>query len=266
MKKSIFAMAALVLSAFTMQSSEMNLPSSTNNAFSVGEKLKYRVSYGIMDAGEAELEVKSTPKKGAGRELFHVVGKGRSLGAFNAFFKVEDVYESYIDKKGVFPWFFVRRVSEGGYKMSQDYTFKQDKLKVDNGAGKSFNTPEAIQDMLSCFYYSRTLDYSGMKVGDIKEFKVFMDDEIWPLKIKYVGEEVIHIRKGKFNCKKFLPVVIKGRVFASENDCNFWVTNDENRIPVLVRAKIKVGTIKMQLVEWSGIKHEINMVKEKKKK
>jgi hypothetical protein len=260
MKKSIFIGIAFALCAFT-KGSEIILPTTTNNAFAVGEKLKYRVTYGIMDAGEATLEVKNTTKKGEGRELIHVVGKGRSLGAFNAFFKVDDTYESYIDKKGIFPWFFVRRVNEGGYKMSQDYTFKQDKAKVDNGAGKTFVTPEGIQDMLSCFYYSRTIDYSGMKVGEIKEFKVFMDDEIWPLKIKFVGDEVIHIRKGKFNCKKFLPVVIKGRVFANENDCSFWVTNDGNRIPIFVRAKIKVGVIKMHLVDWSGIKHEINMVK-----
>jgi hypothetical protein len=188
-------------------------------------------------------------------------GTGRTLGGFNTFFKVNDVYESYIDKKGVFPWQFVRRVDEGGHKVTQDYTFKHDKLKVNNGKGKEFTVPLAIQDMVSSFYYARTLDFKKMKVGDVVEFKCFMDDEIWPLKIKFVGDEVIHIRKGKFNCKKFVPVVQKGRYFESENDVNFWVTNDENRIPIFIRAKIPVGTVKLHLVEWEGLKHEINKVK-----
>lgn len=242
-------------------SDQVSYPNANNKAFQAGEKLRYRVTYGFVDAGEAILEVNSTTKKGNGRDMLHMKGTGRTLGGFNAFYKVNDVYESYVDKKGIFPWYFVRRVDEGGYKLSQDYTFKHDKQKVNNGNGKEFTIPMAIQDMVSSFYYARTLDFKNMKVGDIVEFKCFMDDEIWPLKIKFVGDEVIHIRKGKFNCKKFVPVVQKGRYFESENDVNFWVTNDENRIPILVRAKIPVGTVKLHLVEWEGIKHELNKVK-----
>lgn len=260
--KTLITLGSLcLLTLFLTSSSGVTYPTVNNKAFQVGEKLRYRVTYGFMDAGEAIMEVKSTTKKGANRDLLHMKGTGRTLGGFNAFFKVNDVYESYVDKKGLFPWYFVRRVDEGGHKINQDYTFKHDKLKVNNGAGKEFTIPMAIQDMVSSFYYARTVDFSKMKVGDTFEFKCFMDDEIWPLKIKFVGDEVIHIRKGKFNCKKFIPVVQKGRYFESENDLNFWITNDENRIPILVRAKIPVGTVKLHLVEWEGLKHELNKVK-----
>lgn len=262
MKKCLIGIGLIGLVFGMTSSSVTSYPAVNNTAFQVGEQLRYRITYGFMDAGEAVLEVKSTTKKGAdGRELVHLKGTGRTLGGFNAFYKVHDVYESYVDKKGVFPWYFVRRVDEGGYKLSQDYAFKQDKYKVDNGEGKEFKVPMGIQDMVSSFYYARTLDFKNMKVGDVVEFKCFMDNEIWPLKIKFVGNEVIHIRKGKFNCKKFVPVVQKGRYFESENDVNFWVTDDNNRIPILVRAKIPVGTVKMHLVEWEGLKHELNKVK-----
>jgi hypothetical protein len=262
MKKCLIGIGMIGLFFSMTSSSVTSYPAVNNTAFQVGEQLRYRITYGFMDAGEAVLEVKSTTKKGAdGRELVHLKGTGRTLGGFNAFYKVHDVYESYVDKKGVFPWYFVRRVDEGGYKLAQDYAFKQDKNKVDNGAGKEFKIPMGIQDMVSSFYYARTLDFKNMKVGDVVEFKCFMDNEIWPLKIKFVGNEVIHIRKGKFNCKKFVPVVQKGRYFESENDVNFWVTDDNNRIPILVRAKIPVGTIKMHLVEWEGLKHELNKAK-----
>lgn len=257
MKKFAYFFGLVGFVVVMTSTTEVTYPTVTNKAFQAGEKLRYRVTYGFMDAGEAVMEVKTTTKKGANRELLQATGTGKTLGGFNAFYKVNDKYETYLDKKGIFPWFFVRRVDEGGYKINQDYTFNHDKYKVNNGKGKEFKIPIGIQDMISSFYYARTLDFKNMKKGKTFEFKCFMDDEIYNLKIKYVGDEVISIRKGKFNCHKFVPVVQTGRYFKSEDDVNFWVTNDDNKIPVLVKAKIPVGVVKMHLVEWSGLKNEL---------
>lgn len=235
-------------------STKVFYPAAKTKSFTSGEMLRYRVSYGLMDAGEAVLTVKETRRKGAdARPLYHVRGEGRTLGAFNWFFKVEDVYESYIDKEGAFPWYFVRDINEGGYTKKQNYQFHQDKQKVKTQDGKEFKVPMGVKDMISSFYYARTLDFDNMKPGQITEFRVFMDDEVWPLKIRYVGKETIKIRKGKFETLKFRPVVQEGRYFNNEEDVEFWVTNDANRIPVLVKAKIAVGSIRMHLVEWDGL-------------
>ncbi len=261
MKKLIFLASAVILGIGLKSSTTATLPTTTNTAFQVGEKLRYRITYGFVDAGEAVIEVKSTTKKGTGnRELLHCKGTGKTLGGFNAVFKVNDLYESYIDKKGIFPWLFVRRVDEGGYKISQDYAFKQDKLKVNNGK-KDFTATSGIQDMISSFYYARTLNFKNAKKGQTFEFKCFMDDVTWNLKIKYVGDENITIRKGKYKCRKFVPVVQTGRYFKSEEDVNFWVTADDNSIPVMIKAKIPVGVVKLHLVDWSGVKKELVKVK-----
>jgi hypothetical protein len=257
MKKGLI-IAGLAFAGLSMTSSDAVVyPTVSNNSFQAGEKLRYRITYGFVDAGEAVLEVKTTTKKGAGsRELLHVKGTGRTLGGFNAVYRVSDTYESYIDKKGVFPWQFVRRVDEGGYKINQDYAFKQDKAKVNNGS-KDFAVPVGVQDMISSFYYARTFNFKSAKKGQVYEFKCFMDDQTWPLKMKYIGDEVISIRKGKFKCHKFQPVVQKGRYFKSEDDLQFWITADDNHIPVLIKAKIPVGSVKLHLVEWSGLKHDL---------
>lgn len=260
--KKVLLIAALGLVGISFTTSETALPVRKNDSFQIGEKLRYRVTYGLMDAGEAIIEVKQTNKKGAqGQPLLHAVGTGRTLGAFSLFYRVNDRYETYLDEKGIFPWYFVRRVEEGNYRLAQDYRFDQHKKKVDNGKGKTFDVPIAVQDMISSFFYARTLDFKNMKVGDISEFNCFMDDEVYPLKIKYVGTEEIKIRKGKFRCMKFVPVVQKGRYFESEDDVNFWVTDDKNRIPLLVKAKIPVGIVKLHLVEWEGLKHDLAIVK-----
>ena len=237
-------------------------PSVTNSSFKVGEKLRYRVTYGFVDAGEAKIELKTTSRKGGGRALYHAVGTGKTLGGFNAFYRVRDTYESYIDQKSIMPWLFLRDVDEGGFKINQRYTFKQNLKKVSNGE-KDFDITMGMQDMISAFYKARTLNFKGMKPGKTFSFKCFMDDEIFKMKIKYVGDETIKIRKGKFKCHKFVPIVQEGRYFEDEEDVQFWITADKNKIPVLVKAKIPVGTVKLHLVEWSGLKNTLSSKIEK---
>jgi len=228
-----------------------------HNAFKAGEKLTYRMHYGIIDAGEAILEVKKTDKKVKGRSLLHVVGAGRTLGAFNWVFKVRDRYESYIDSEGVFPWMFIRRVDEGGYKINQDYIFKQDDLKVKTQDKKEYDVPGGIQDMLSSFYYARTLDYKNAKVNQEFAMDMFIDNEVFPFKIKYLGTETIKTRKGKFECIKLRPLMMKGRVWEDEESMTIWVTNDNNKVPVLMETKISVGAVKATLTGWEGLSSPI---------
>jgi hypothetical protein len=230
-----------------------------NNAFKVGEKLTYRLHYGIIDAAQATLEVKKVDKKVNKRSLLRVVGKGKSIGSFNWFFKVDDRYESYIDEKGMFPWVFLRRVNEGGYKINQDYTFIQSKGKVKEGA-KEYKAPTNVQDMISSYYYARTLDFSNAKKGDVFEFNSFVDGEVFPLKIKFLGKEKVKIRKGKFNALKFSPVVQVDRIFKEEDDLQVWISDDENKIPLLAKAKILIGSIKMELTEYEGLIHDISKI------
>ena len=228
-----------------------------NKSFQVGEKLTYRLHYGMIDAGEAVLEVKATDKKINGRELLHVVGTGRSLGTFNWFFKVQDRYETYLDKQAMFPWVFIRRVHEGGYEVSQDYTFFQHKQKVNNGK-KDYGVPANVQDMISSYYYARTLDFSNAKIGDIFEFDSFVDEEVWKLKIKYLGKETIKIRNGKYKCLKFCPIIQTGRIFKKEEDLTVWISDDLNKIPLLAKANILVGSIKMEVTDYQGLRNPIS--------
>ncbi len=232
-----------------------------NKAFKPGEKLVYRLTYGFMDAGEATLTVDETDKEVRGRKLWRVRGIGKTISAFEWFYKVNDRYESYVDAEGLFPWLFVRRVNEGGYIINQDYTFYQHQNKVDNGAGKKFDVPHMVQDMISSFYYARTLDYSKAKVGDKFLVNIFLDDELYPTSIKFLGKEIVKTRTGKYRCLKFAPVVKEGRVFNSEEDLTVWITDDGNKIPIMAKASLKVGSMKMHLVSWDGLSNAMSEVK-----
>ncbi len=228
-----------------------------HSAFEVGEYLRFRLHYGMVDAGEAELTIHPSPKKFKGRDAYHIVGKGRTLGAFNWFYKVNDTYETYLDQHGAFPWEFVRDIREGGYTKYQNYQFHQDRAAVITHKGDTFGSLDFAQDMLSAFYYARTFDFSNVKEGDIFTIPTFVDEENYPLQIKFIGREVLKSRTGKYECLKFVPVLQKGRVFKDENDMIVWVTDDENKIPILAKAKVLVGSIKMELVEYKNIRNPL---------
>ena len=229
-----------------------------NKAFQDGEFLKYKLAYGIMNAGEATLEAKKVKKKIQNRDILHIVGRGYSISAFDWFFKVRDKYETYLDDEGVFPWLFVRRIEEGGYKKEQDYKFFQDKGKVvDVRKEKEYKVPHGVQDMISSFYYARTIDYSNAKRDEVFEFESFVDGEVYPIRIKYAGLKTIKVDAGKFECMVFHPAVQEGRIFKEDYDLTVYITNDENKIPILAKAKVLVGSIRMELIDYKNLANPI---------
>jgi Protein of unknown function (DUF3108) len=231
-----------------------------NTAFRAGEKIVFRLHYGMINAGTATITVEDSKYNFGDREAYHIVGEGNSIGSFDWFFKVRDHYETYVDKQGIFPYRFIRSTDEGGYKIFQDYTFHPQKHAYNNTKGESYLTPDFAQDMLSAFYYARTLDLANLKKGEILTVMTVVDDEIYPLKMKYLGKETITVDVGKFNCLRFAPVVQKGRVFKKEEDLSVWITDDANHIPILAKAKLMVGSVKMELTSYSGIANQIAQV------
>ena len=264
MKKSFsFIVAAFI--GFALQA--QTLRTVNNTAFKRGESLRYKVYYdailtGKVNAGEAELDVKNEDKLIDNRSTYHVVGLGLSKGAFNLFFKVVDRYESYIDEQSLIPWLSIRRVNEGGYKISQDVTFNQFKniaSALDNNSKETRNikVTENMQDIISALYYARTLDISDAKIGQEFPIKFFLDDTTYTSKIIYEGKEYVTVGLGKFRCLKFKPMVAMGNIFKDPYPMTLWITDDKNHIPLLAESAIIVGKVKLELINYSGLANEL---------
>lgn len=236
------------------------LPVINNEAFKRGELLTFRMHYGIIEAGVATLGITEEEKEIAGRKTYHVIGLGQSKGAFDLFFKVRDRYETYIDDKSIVPWIFLRHVNEGGYKIDQSYVFNHYSEKVNVGEGEMFNIEPNMQDMLSAFYAARNLDLGAAKPGEVYAINCFMDKEVWPLKIKFIGRETITTDLGTFKCLKYRPIMQQGRIFKREEDLNIWITDDKNHIPILGQADVLVGSIKAELKSYKGLAHPVAKV------
>jgi len=206
------------------------------------------------------LEVKPDIIEVNNRKVYHIVGNGYTVGGADLFFKVRDRYETYMDKDALLPWLFVRRVDEGGYKFSQDYVFNHYTRKVDIGNKQTLDVPVGVQDMVSAFYSARNLDLSKAKEGDIYSLNCFLDKEVWPLKIRFIGREEIKTDIGRFKALKFRPIVQKGRVFKHEEDLNVWISDDANHIPLRVKADILIGSVKMDITNAVNLANPVAKV------
>jgi len=253
-KAFILTLSLLFVTAFT---EAQNFRTINNHAFKRGEKLEYRVYYhslvtGKVTAGEGTLEVKAENRKFNNRNTMHIVGIGKSKGAFNWFYKVNDRFETYIDEEAMFPWMFVNRTREGGYTKDDDVTFDQDAGKAVS-RNHTTRLPDNVQDFISGFYYARTLDISKVAAGGGFNVPFFLNDSVYTSRIIFEGKDVVKTALGTFNCLKFKPMVVKGDVFSDPYPMTIWVTDDRNRVPILFESAVIVGSVKMELTKYTGL-------------
>ncbi|MEH6513488.1 DUF3108 domain-containing protein [Maribacter arcticus] len=236
-----------------------------NSAFSVGEWLKFRMHYGFLNASYATLQVNSATINE--KPVYHVVGHGETTGVASWFFKVDDTYESYFDKNDGKPYRFVRKINEGGYTKDVEINFdyKQSKAELNDKKNKkklSFTLQDNIQDLISAFYFLRNnYKTEDLEVGKAITLKMLYDDDgIFNFKLKYLGKEVVNTKYGKVECLKFRPLVQSGRVFKEQESLSLWVSNDENRIPIRIKADLAVGAIKADIDGYNGLKHQFKII------
>ncbi len=232
-----------------------------NEAFIRGERLTFRAYYdsfltGKVTAGVASLEVKFENKKINGRNTFHLIGEGKSKGAFNLFFKVNDRFDSYFDDEYLVPWQFIRKTREGDFR-------KDDEVIFDHLEGKATSRtsvkkiPAGVQDIISAFYYARNMDFSNLKMGDRIPVKFFLDDSVYISAIEFAGREFLITNLGKFKCLKFKPMLATGTVFKQSYAMEIWITDDKNRLPLLAKSEVIVGSVKLELTEYKGLANPV---------
>lgn len=233
----------------------------SQTAYKEGEHFKFKISYGIINAGVATLDLKSTTYNG--KSVYHAKGIGYTTGITKTFFKVYDDYQSYFDKKTGVPYRYIRKIDEGGYTKNQEGFFDHSSktVLVKDYKGKTnntFNVTTNVQDIVSSFYYLRNHPkIDKLKNGESIEIDMFFDDEIYKFKLKFIGKEEIKTNFGKINTLKFRPLVQSGRVFKEQESLTVWISDDVNKIPLKVQASLAVGSLKAELVKYSGLKQKL---------
>lgn len=256
MKKLVLIILILTTLAFDTQKED---------AYGVGEFFKFRIHYGIINAGYATLEVKDATINN--KKVFHAVGKGYTTGMSKLFFKVEDLYESYFDKENGNPYRYVRKIDEGGYTKNQEGFFNPSENRVlvkdyKRKTEKTIVLTDNVQDIVSSFYYLRNHpNIDKLKSGESITIDMFFDEEITKFKLKYIGLQDITTKFGTVSTMVFKPLVQTGRVFKEKESLTIWITDDDNKVPVRIKADLAVGSLKADLDEYKGLKNPFKVKK-----
>lgn len=254
MKKGILLLLFILTISFNTQKED---------AFDAGEWFKFRVHYGIINAGYATLSVQDAIRNN--KKVFHVVGKGYTTGISRFFFKVDDLYESYFDKASGNPYHFIRKINEGGYIKNQEGFFNQSTNQIlvknyENKTEKTFVLPTNTQDIVSAFYYLRNYpNIQKLKVGESVAIDLFFDEETTKFKLKFIGRENIDTKFGLIPTMVFQPIVQSGRVFREQESLTVWISDDTNKIPIRIKANLAVGSLKADLDSFKGLKNSFTI-------
>ena len=251
MKSIIKLSIVLVLLFINLEAQVTEFRKLENKAFKVGERLTYDVKYGFVVAGVAVYSIPSI-KRIAGRDAYHILFEVNSVPTFDAFYKVRDRYETYVDVEGLFPWRFQQHIREGGYSRDFSAFFDQRRGKAKTSEG-TYDIPLYVNDIVSAMYLARTFDYSKLKIGDKFELKNFYKDKVYDLYVKYLGRERIKVPAGTFDCIIVEPLVQEGGLFKSEGSIVIWISDDDLKIPVKVKTKVIIGSIDAELTKAEGL-------------
>jgi hypothetical protein len=236
-----------------------------NTAFQAGEQLTYTVYYAVagiyIDAGTATFT--NTLEKLNNKPVYHIVGDGKTNPSYDWIYKVRDKYETFLDTTTLQPVKFLRNVDEGGYKKYENITFNRPANTAVTTEGV-FKVPDCVQDVLSSIYYARNIDFSKYKPEDKIPFKLFLDNEVYDMYIRYMGKETVKTKYGKFKAIKFRPLLIKGTIFEGGEKMTVWVSDDDNRIPLRVESPIVVGKVKVDMMGTRNLRHPLSSLIKKK--
>ncbi len=238
--------------------------------FKPGERLEMKASIGFVKAAEATFSVSDIIYTINNRPTWKIDINARTSGIFDFFSPVRDNWGTYYDTEKLIPQRFYRYIREGRFRKNEILYFHHDKDSVTvNKLHKEtkllekteeYAIPHNVQDMVTGYYYLRSIDFNKLKVGEIITIKTFFDEKEQPFRVKFTGREVIKTKFGKVKSVVLVPIIEKDSLFEEDNTLKVWLSDDLNKVPLKFQAKIYVGYLRVELKKAENLKHPMAIV------
>ena len=257
------------LTAFTVHQ-QYDLPEVNNKSFGAGEEINYRVNFGIFTVGSAVTKVDKRIFQINSRPTYKVDAFGSTSGMVSWITKVDDQWGAYIDTSALVTHVSYRKIKEGRYRKDElttyDHAANKAEVKVrDKETGvynnpKVYDTPDNVRDLVGGFLYLRVIEFKKLHKGDTVTISGFFEDTSYNLKIIYDGKEVIQTKVGKIQCLKLVPIMPDNKLFDGENSITCWISDDDNKIPVKIQAKMFIGSTGIEMVSFRGLRNQLKVI------
>ena len=227
------------------------------------EKLVYAASYnmsGLMTQ-LAQVTMETETMKTSKNTYLHLSCQAATFSKWDSFFKIRDLYESYVNPATLKPSLYKRNIFEGGFTKTEKYIFKPDgrtiastsKRKNNPETNRTFTVGNSTLDIVTLIYKLRTVDFQNYKSGQTKSLMLVFDEKEIPVVVKFMGNETLSAGNlGNKECYK-IAIGAKTQVLKGNDKNIIWLTADTKKIPALIKFSIPVGTGQLKLSNASGI-------------
>ncbi len=238
-----------------------------NNAFKAGETINYNLYFNWkfvwVKCGTANMKTTATKWKSKPALRTYLITRGSKKA--DMFFKMRDTLISVVSAN-LSPHYYYKGALEGKryYKDEAYYNYRNGKVQVRlrkqrNGVYESkMNSSEnCVYDMLSILAQARSYDPSNYKPGQRIHFDMVDGTEVKTETLIYRGKKNIKAENGiQYRCLIFSYVEPKDGE-AEKEIVTFYVTDDENHLPIRLDMFLNFGSAKAFLSSVSGNKHPL---------
>jgi hypothetical protein len=211
--------------------------------FGAGESITYDVRFGPIRVGSATMQIVGVDSV-RGRDAWHIIFgvKGRAL-----FYAVDDRHESWVDTSSLASLRFEQKIKEGRYRRHRRYEIYPDRaVYTDGGEVEHASVSDPLDDG-SFLYFVRTLP---LVVGETYEFDRYFRPDRNPVTIRVLRRERITVPAGTFETVVVQPIIKTRGIFAEKGEAQVWLSADDARIVVQVKAKLSFGTLGLELKSY----------------
>jgi hypothetical protein len=229
--------------------------------FGPGEELRYKVHYGFVNAATARMVIADEVQFVNGKPCYKIDVFGESTGMFDVFLRIRDNWGTFMDTTSVMPQRAYRHIEEGKYRKHEiidfDHRDQEAHVKVFSNSKQKwkpvekFSIPDRVQDLVSGYYYLRTIDFKSKKNGDIIKLNAFFDKEVYDFSIKIVGREEVKTKLGVIRAIVLSPIMPENSLFDGENSVRVWISDDINKVPLKIKANMFVGAVEVDIESFS---------------
>jgi len=269
-KSAFFAVSALVLLSAFIPARQHTPLVAHNTSFSTGEQLTYRVNFGFFTVGRAVTTIDRRVYNVNSTPCFKIDAFGETSDWISWVARVKDVWGAYLDTTSLSTQVSYRKIREGNYRKDEltnfDHKQKKAEVKVMNQETgvyenpQQYDIPRNAKDLVGGFMLLRQIDFAKVRTGDTLAVSGFFEDTSYNLQIMYKGKDVIHTKVGKIRCHKLVPIMPDNKMFDGENSITCWLSDDANKVPVKIQAKMFIGHTGLELEEFRGLKNQLKIL------
>lgn len=240
------------------------IASAQNTTIGSNEKLTFSASYNMSGllTEIAQVTMETSEVKTSNATLLKLKCTAATYSSFDNYFKIRDLYESYVSPTSLTPYLYKRDINEGSYYKFEQYKFNH-KTNTVNSSMKKKKTEENktvkigsnTRDIVSTIYHIRNLDIAKASPGDTQNFTFLFDNEELVINLTYLRKETINTNLGKKECYKLSIKLKNDDALKGINENLLWLTADANKLPVYAKFKIAVGTGELKLKSVTGLKN-----------